>query len=219
MSEKKSGFESNDFDLLRRLGETADPDDALATDIDVLWAKAEYLIGALGTGLFGTGGFSFALWPDDEAGERGPFLWGRLKRAGQDGFATHIGLFLSPDFCNLAIDLEKDLVEAGESDETVAQVLAFYRSEAASLIDPPAHPEMRVWTDTRNVVPAAGYADIDFEAFMADNRDAGHPWPKVGYLLSADDVVRFGDGFVGECKARATALVPVYDAMIESFER
>jgi len=210
------GFTAADFDLLQRLGDDVGDGDA-AANADALWHKTRRLIAQLGAGLFGDGLYSAALWPDDDGGERGPFLWARLKRAGSERFATHIGVFLSPGLCNLAIDLEKDPLDAGESAESLAQVLDFYRAEALGLIDPPARPDLRVWTDTRNVIPAGDLGAVHFADFMAANSDAGHPWPKVGYLLSAENVVDFGDDWLAEYHPRAVPLVPIYDAMLRSF--
>lgn len=211
------GFSAEDFALLQRIGAGAAGGEELAVGADALWDKAGRLIARLGTGLFGGGGFSAALWPDGGDGERGPFLWGRIKRSGAERFATHIGVFLSSGLCNLAIDLEKDPLDAGESAESLAQILDFYRAEALGLMDPPARPDLCVWTDTRNVVPAGELAGVDFDDFMAANRDAGHPWPKVGYLLNAENVVDFGDDWLAEFHPRAVPLVPIYDAMLRSF--
>lgn len=212
------GFGREDFDLLQRIGEDDPLSDDARRGVDLLWIKARRLADALAARLFGPEGFHATVWPDGEDGERGPFLWIRCKRAGNEGYATHIGVFLSPGFCNLALDLEKDPIEAGEAAEAVDQVLDFYRNEGAGLIDPPARPDLHVWTDAENVVPATGFAGVDFDAFMEDNRDAGHPWPKAGYLLSTDDVAGFGDDWVAECHARAVVLLPIYDAMIRSFQ-
>ena len=52
--------------------------------------------------VFGKSGYSVALWPDGNPDDLLPFLWARLKREDCQGFATHIGLFVSPDFCNLS---------------------------------------------------------------------------------------------------------------------
>lgn len=209
------GFHRQDFNLLRRLGED-DANGETTEDVDELWARTRTLIDALGRQLFGDDA-QVELWAAHDPSERGPFLWARMKRAAHAPYATHVGVFLSPAFCNLSIDLEKDPLDAGESAETLDEVVDFFRHDAAGLIDPAPHPDLRVWTDTRNVVPATGFADVDFTAFMEANRDSGHPWPKAGYLLSADEVIDFGDRWVAECYARAVVLVPVYDAMIDSF--
>jgi hypothetical protein len=73
-----------------------------------------------------------------------------------------------------------------------------------------------VWTDTENVVTPSEFREQDFDAFMERNRDSGHPWPKVGYLLDADAVVGFDDAWLREMHARAAVLVPVYEAMVRS---
>lgn len=213
---QRGGFRRRDFELLRRIGE----EDAAAASaqVDELWARTRTLIDALGHELLGGDAYA-TLWAEHDAAERGPFLWARMKRAAHKRFATHIGVFLSPGFCNLSIDLEKDPVDAGESAETLRQVFDFFRDDAVGLLDPPARPDLRVWTDTSNVVPAAEFAGVHFEAFMEANRDTGHPWPNVGYLPSADEVIGFGDRWVAECHARTVVLVPIYDAMIRSFGR
>lgn len=210
-------FTAADFSLLQRLGDDTAGGEDLAANTDALWDKTGRLIAELGVELFGAGGYSAALWPDGGDGERGPFLWARIKRSGGERFATHIGVFLSPDFCNLSIDLEKDLLDAGHSGETLAQVLDFYREDALGLINPPARPDLSVWTDTRNVVRAGEFgATHFFDDFMAANSDTGHPWPKVGYLLEATEVIAFGDDWFAEYAGRAVVLVPIYDAMLRS---
>lgn len=211
-----SGFAREDLLLLQGIADGDGTCDPASAPADALWDKAERLVGKLGAALFGAEGFVLSLWPD-AGGERGPFLWARLKRAGNERFATHIGVFLSPGFCNLSLDLEKDPLDAGESAETLAQVLDFYRNAAARLIEPATRTDLWVWTDTGNVVTPVGFAGLDFERFMAANRDTGHPWPKAGYLLSADEVVRFGGEWLQQMHARAAVLVPIYDAMIRAF--
>jgi hypothetical protein len=213
----EEGFGSADFELLQRIGDGDEPDAATSEAAEALWTKAERLAGRLGAGLFDERGFHASVWPDRGDGERGPFLWARLKRAGNEAYATHIGVFLSPGFCNLSLDLEKDPLDAGQAGETLEQVLAFYRDGAAALLDPPVRPDLRVWTDTNNVVTPADFAGVDFDAFLAANRDAGHPWPKAGYLLNADLISGFGNDWLRRSHARADALVPIYDAMIRSF--
>ena len=212
------GFGADDFALLEAMAAAGSERSAdLAERVDALWAKADRLVDALGAGLFDIGDYAASIWPDSDADERPPFIWARLKRAGNERYATHIGLFLSPGFCNLAIDLEKDPLDAGDSAETLDQVIEFYRSDFASTLAATERTDMRVWTDTRNVVGSAGFAAINFDRFMVDNRDEGHPWPKAGYLLSVADVEGFADRWVEEYRARGAALVPIYDAMIRSF--
>jgi len=208
------GFDRQDFDLLQRIGED-DSGTSAGEQADKLWSRTRTLVAALARQTFGDDAV-VALWAEHDVAERGPFLWARMKRPAHADFATHIGVFLSPGFCNLSIDLEKDPLDAGESAETLDQVIEFFRDGAGDLIDPPARPDLRIWTDTENVIPAAGFADVDFDAFMQANRDRGHPWPNAGYLLSADEVIGFGDHWVAECQARAVVLVPIYDAMIDS---
>ncbi|HEX9698776.1 MAG TPA: hypothetical protein VGD06_04875 [Acidobacteriota bacterium] len=212
------GFAPGDFELLGRL-ESAEEELAggVQERADELWERAERLIGELGAALFGEGNQVAALWPDGGDGDRGPFLWARIKRAGNERFATHLGAFLSPGSCNLSIDLEKDPLDAGESAERLEQVLDFYPDGLVSSLRPPLRPDLVVWTDPDNVVAAADFAAVDFDRFMAANADTGHPWPKVGYLLSAADVEELGEGWVEGCRARLAPLVPVYDAMIRSY--
>jgi hypothetical protein len=213
-----TSFSVEDFELLRQLESgKEDLSGGLDDRTDRLWAKTEGLIGELGAALFGEGNQAAALWPDGDAGDRGPFLWARLKRAGNAQFATHLGAFLSPDACNLSIDLEKDPLDAGESAERLEQVIDFYGDGLAAALRPPLRSDLVVWTDPGNVFAVGDFATIDFERFMAANADAGHPWPKVGYLLNAAEVQAFGDRWVQECRTRLAPLVPVYDAMIRSF--
>ncbi len=213
-----AGFGAEDFAILEGMA-AADsrPTGDLADRVDALWAKAERLVDELGAGLFGEAGHTAAVWPDNDDDERPPFIWARLKRAGNERYATHIGLFLSPGSCNLSIDLEKDPLDAGDSAETLDQVIEFYRSDFASTLTETERMDIRVWTDTRNVVGTVGFASIDFDRFLADNRDPGHPWPKTGYVLSVADVERFAPRWVEEYRERAAPLVPIYDAMIRSF--
>ena len=212
-----AAFTAADFALLEEMA-AAGPEHSvdLVERVDALWAKAERLVGKLGAGLFGADNYSAAIWPDSAPDERLPFVWARLKRVGNQPYATHIGLFLSPGFCNLSIDLEKDPLDAGESAETLEQVVAFFGSQFASFSRDLA-TDVRVWTDTRNVVDTAGFAAVDFDRFMADNHDADHPWPKVGYMFSAADVAGFAGRWVEEYRGRAAPLVPIYDAMINGF--
>ena len=213
--ESGGGFGAVVFELLNQLATGTAANEA----VDELWARARRLLGELGAGLFGEGDFSADLWPEGEGddGDRGPFLWGRLKKAGNERFATHIGVFVAPGLCNLSIDLEKDLLDAGQAAESRKQFIGFCRTELPSMLRHSAPPDLQVWTDTRNVVEAAEFGAGDFAAFMDANRDAGHPWPKVGYILSADDVAGFGNAWVAEYRARAIPLVPIYEAMIRSF--
>ena len=217
LGDELAAFTAADFALLGEMaGGGPEHSVDLAERVDALWAKAERLVGELGAGLFGAENYSAAIWPDSVTDERLPFIWARLKRVENQRYATHVGLFLSPGFCNLSIDLEKDPLDAGESAETLEQVVGFFGSQFASLSRELA-TDVRVWTDTRNVVGIAGFAALDFDRFMADNHDADHPWPKVGYMLSAADVAGFDDRWVEEYRARAAPLVPVYDAMIKDF--
>jgi len=214
-----AAFTTADFELLEEM-DTAGPDRSvhLTERADALWAKAERLVGELAAGLFGADNYSAAIWPDSAGEERLPFIWARLKRSGNQSYATHIGVFLSPGFCNLSVDLEKDLLDAGESAETLEQVVGFFGSQFASISRDLA-TDVRVWTDTRNVVGVAGFAALDFDRFMADNHDADHPWPKVGYMFTAADVAGFAERWVEEYRGRAAPLVPMYDAMINGFGR
>ena len=213
-----AGFGTADFALLQEMA-VADPGPTgdLADPVDVLWAKADRLTNELGAGLFGEAGHSVAVWPDNYRDPCPPFIWARLKRAGNERYATHIGLFLSPELCNLSIDLEKDPLDAGDSAETLEQVIEFYRSDFASTLTGTERTDIRVWTDTRNLVSSIGFAAIDVDRFMADNHDPDHPWPKAGYILSAADVAGFASRWVEEFRQRAAPLVPIYDAMIRSF--
>ena len=215
-----SGFGAEDFALLEAMAAAGSEQPAdLAGRTNALWAKVDRLVHGLGDALFEAGNYGASIWPDNDADERLPFIWARLKRSASESFSTHIGLFLSPAFCNLSIDLEKDPLEAGESAETLDQVIEFFRSRFPLMSSELGTTDLRVWTDTRNIVGTAGFAAIDFERFMADNHDAEHPWPKVGYILSARDVAGFADRWVEEYVARAAPLVPIYDAMISSFGR
>jgi hypothetical protein len=173
----------------------------------------------LGSGLFGAGRFQAAVWPEGgvDAGERGAFLWGRLKGAGAEGFATHIGVFVSAGLCNLSIDLEKDLLDARQSGESLAQVLEFFRSGLAATLGPTTPAALSVWTDTRNVVAARDFDSVDFSAFLNANRDADHPWPKIGYILTAEEVQGFGERWVEEYRSRGAPLIAVYETMIRTF--
>ena len=210
-----TGFEPDDFELLEKF------EAGIATDdlVDRLWRKAGRLIGKLGADLFGDGLYHADLWPegDGDDGDRGPFLWARIKRVGKEQYATHIGVFLSPDLCNLSIDLEKDLLDAKQSGEILEQVIEFFCSDLPSMLDSATHTDLQVWTDSQNVVAVNNFRTVDFTAFMNGNQDAGHPWPKVGYILSAHDVESFGDRWVEEYRQRAQCLVGIYDAMIGSF--
>jgi hypothetical protein len=212
-----AGFGAEDFELLGQLGSGEGPSRGLRDRTDRLWAKAEGLVDELGARLFGAGNQAAALWPDGGDGDRGAFLWARIKRSGNERFATHLGAFLSPDSCNLSIDLEKDPLDAGESAERLEQVIDFYRDGLVSALRPPLRPDLVVWTDPDNVVAAADFAAVDFDSFMAANADAAHPWPKVGCLLGTAEVQAFDERWVEECRARLAPLVPVYDAMIRSF--
>ena len=210
-----TGFKSDDFELLGEF-EAGTVVDKL---VDRLWTKAARLIGELAADLLGDGHYHADLWPegDGDDGDRGPFLWARVKRAGNENYATHIGVFLAPALCNLSIDLEKDLLDAGQSGEVLEQVIEFFRSDLPAMLGSATRKDLQVWTDSQNVVAADNFEMIDFTAFMNANQDTGHPWPKVGYILSADEVKGFGDHWVGECRDRARFLVRVYDAMIRSF--
>jgi hypothetical protein len=219
LGDEFAAFTTADFALLEEMADGGtEHSPGPAERVDALWAKAERLVGELGAGLFGAENYSAAIWPDSATDERLPFIWARLKRVGNQRYATHIGLFLSPGFCNLSIDLEKDPLDAGESAETLEQVVAFFSSHFASISRDLA-TDLRVWTDTRNVVGTAGFAALDFDRFMADNHDADHPWPKVGYMFSAADVAGFAGRWVEEYRGRAAPLVPIYDAMIQGFGR
>ena len=214
-----SGFTAADFELLGGLTGELNLAGELDDRTDELWAKARRSVGELGSRLFGDGRCHADLWPegDGDDGDRGPFLWARLKRTGNERFATHIGVFISPDLCNLAIDVEKDLLDTGQSGESLEQVIEFCRSELGSMLGTTTGGDLQVWTDTHNVVAAADFEAVDFAVFMKANRDADHPWPKIGYTLSADDVEGFGNHWVEEYRARAASLVAVYDAMIRRF--
>lgn len=209
------GFGAAAFELLNQL----ETDTAASEAVDQLWVRARRLLRELGASLFGEADFSADLWPEGKGddGNRGQFLWGRLKQAGNEQFATHIGVFLAPGLCNLSIDLEKDLLDAGQAAESLERFIEFCRAELPSMLRDSPNTDLQVWTDTTNVVAAAEFEAGDFSTFMAANRDASHPWPKVGYILSTDDVVRFGDTWVEEYHVRATRLVPIYDAMIRNF--
>lgn len=211
-----TGFEPDDFELLEKF------EAGIATEdlVDRLWRKAGRLIGKLGADLFGDGFYHADLWPegDGDDGDRGPFLWARIKRTGNEKYATHIGVFLSPGLCNLSIDLEKDLLDAKQSGEILEQVIKFFRSDLPSMLGPATRKDLQVWTDSQNVVALDNFGSVDFTAFMNANQDSGHPWPKVGYILSAHDVEGFGDRWGEEYRQRAQYLVEVYDAMIRSFD-
>lgn len=213
-----SGFSAGDFRLLEEMafaGASVAPHREVR--IEALWAKAARLVPRLGEKLFPSESFTVAIWPDTAQDERLPFIWARLKRAVGARYATHIGVFLAPDQCNLCIDLEKDLLDAGSAAEHLDQVLDFYRCKLAESIGSLGRSDLKVWTDPHNVVSAEEFPRLDFERFMDANTDTDHPWPRIGYLLDAAQVQAFAEGWVQETAFRAMALVPVYDAMILAY--
>ena len=94
LGDEFAAFTAADFVLLEEMA-AAGPEHSvdLAERVDALWAKAERLVGELGAGLFGAENYSAAIWPDSATDERLPFIWARLKRVGNQRYATHIGLF------------------------------------------------------------------------------------------------------------------------------
>lgn len=212
----ENGFSVSDFALLENM---AAGDGEIVDGVDELWAKASRLIVELGGRLADEPGFAAAIWPDRADDERLPFIWARLKRPENAAFATHIGLFLSPRLCNLGIDLEKDLIDAGDAAERLEQVMSFYGGPVRARIEALSRPDLMVWTDSVNKVPARSFSGVSLKAFMASNKDLGHPWPRIGYLFDARQVCGFGDGWVDAMAERAVELVPIYDAMIRAYGR
>ncbi len=166
-----SGFSAGDFRLLEEMafaGASVAPHSEAR--IEALWAKAARLVHRLGEKLFAGERFTVAIWPDTAQDERLPFIWARLKRAVGARYATHIGIFLAPDQCNLCIDLEKDLLDAGSAAEHLDQVLDFYRCKLAESIGSLGRSDVKVWTDPHNVVSAAEFPRLDFERFRMPTR-------------------------------------------------
>ncbi len=220
MTDMDNGFSAADFHLLEEMarpGAPGEPD--RNARVEALWAKATRLVTQLGDRLFVDDRFTADVWPDTAEDERLPFIWARLKRAENARFATHIGLFLSPDQCNLCIDLEKDLLDAGAAGERLEQVLEFYRGQLAERTASLNRSDVRVWTDADNVVSAVEFPSVDFGRFMEANTDTDHPWPRVGYLFDAAEVQAFADRWVEEMTLRAGELAPVYDAMTRAYRR
>jgi hypothetical protein len=213
-----TGFSAGDFRLLEEMafaGTSVAP--RSEARIEALWAKAARLVDGLGKKLFPSERFTVAIWPDSAQNERLPFIWARLKRDVGARYATHIGVFLAPDQCNLCIDLEKDLLDAGVAAEHLDQVLDFYRCRLAESMGSLGRSDMKVWTDPHNVVSAGEFPGLDLDCFMDANTDSGHPWPRIGYRFDATEVQAFAEGWVQETTLRAMPLVPIYDAMIAAY--
>ena len=217
MTNAGAGFGAADFADLEQLAalERSVPDE-LAGRLDATWRRLECSLSRVGSSLLPEG-HQAALWPWREGEALFPFVWGRIKAADWSEFATHLGLFLSPGYCNVCIDLEKDPLDAGESAETLEQVLSYFSGgEWKTALG--EHPDdLQLWTDSRNVVTLAGFEETGFDAFMAANQDPSHPWPKLGYLPDAQKVAAYGEHLDDELEARFRTLAPVYRAMLDSF--
>ena len=217
MSAATASFGVTEFAVLERLAAAGDAvPGELGEELDLVWEGTRRLLEQVGRRVL-PNGFELELWPWREGDDLFPFVWARLKEDGLARFATHLGLFLSPTHCNCSIDLEKDPLDAGESAETLEQVLAYYEGGEWARYLTDSHPDLRLWTDTLNVVTPVELEERGVAAFMAANRDPAHPWPKVGYLLEAEQVAAFGDRLADELEARFASLLPVYRSMIASF--
>lgn len=217
MSDSPSALTRDDIEAIDALGApAAEVEEGGRREARRAWERAAALLDDLATTL---GDFRAELWPWRQDDATFPFLWGRLKERGRSGFATHLGLFVSADHCNFCIDLEKDLLDAGESRETASDVRLYYRNRLPELMPPPEEPPapLLVWTDPGNVVAAGRFGSVDFAEFMAASDDPDHPWPRVGYLMEVDDHVGFGERWTEEMRRRAAPLLPVYRDMLRTF--
>ena len=227
---------SADRVLLDRLaaGTSGAPADAL----DALWERVGGLLEATAAALPAPASFQTELWPwldpqDPRVGY--PFLWGRIKARDRTDYAAHMGLFISATSANFCVDLEKDLLDAGVSRESLADVHGFYagrgravlssldrQSTPGGLAGPAEHdtPEEvlpAIWTDRGNVRRVADFLDGDFNAFMSANNDHGHPWPKVGYLFDpiANVSVRDAVELLPRLVKWAKTLLPIYSGLVD----
>jgi len=216
--EDLQGFGPEDLSVLG----FADPDpatldEAARSDLDWLWAKAERLVTGLGDLLFGEEGHASEVWPWEVEGQSFPFIWARLKAAGAERLATHIGFFFSRDHCNVCIDLEKDAIDAGEAQESVADVHRFYRERLARALPERTPDNLQVWTDDDNVLSIREFLEGDFDAFMAANQDEEHPWPRVGYLLEAREILGWEAAWADELQRMLEPVMPVYRKMVAAY--
>lgn len=214
------GFVPEDLSVLGFAeGDPRTLDESARRDLDWLWGKAVRLVGELGDLVFGAGKHQATVWPWEVDGDAFPFIWGRLKTENATEMATHIGFFFSREHCNLCIDLEKDLIDAGEARESVSEVHAFYRQRLADALPGRTPDNLKVWTDADNVLPIREFLETDFDTFMEANRDEDHPWPRVGYLLEAREVLGWDGAWTEELGARLEPLVPVYRTMVAAHGR
>ena len=193
------------------------PEGMAAACLDELWVKATALVHELATTLFGNDAATVAVWPWRDGTELYPFLWARIKAVGAEQFATHLGLFIHPSHCNLCIDLEKYLLDAGAAAESLDQVHGFYREQLCQALPDPILERLQVWTDTDNVVTLEELAQRDFDAFLAAGNDPAHPWLKIGTILQPAEVVSAGEGWVREYAHRMFPLVRLYREMLDTF--
>lgn len=212
-------LEADDLDILLRLGGVPDgqpiPAD-LADRAGRFWDRVRHVLRRAADGAKG-GPLVFELWPWAVDGAPQPFVWARYKRPEHGDCAAHIGLFLAPTGCNLALDLEKDLLDAGDARESVAQVLAFYRNLAPSGL--PADDDLGLWVDDRRFLAPTAFATTDLDALLRESDDPHHPWPRLGYRFTFDDLA---EGSTPETLRLSTwidRLAPQYDALVASYGR
>lgn len=215
--EAEPRFDIPDFELLERLARSEGIDDELERDARESWRRARRLLAAAAR-VADVPGIEIEVWPWREDGDACPFLWARLKHRERSGHAAHVGLFLSPDHCNLAVDLEKDRLEDGTSEESLDDVLVFYREHAPAVLSACQDDRLRVWTDLDNVLDVDEFLAADFSEFMAAGRDEEHPWPRTGYLLQREELEAHPDDQVRNLGGRLRHLLPVYDALLASCE-
>lgn len=155
-----------------------------------------------------------SVWPWRSDEELFPFVWGRYKLESARPWAAHIGVFLSPGGCNCALDLEKDPLDAGEANESLSEVLAFYRDRRSDLFSDLDDRHLGVWTDDVNVVGVEDFLVADFDRFMGAHRDAGHPWPRIGYRFAPDDPRFTPERQVASLGAWLDRLLPLYEELL-----
>lgn len=212
------GFAPEDLSVLGFAGaDSGTLDEAARRDLDWLWDKADRLVRELGDRLFGEDRSTVAVWPWEVDGQTFPFIWGRLKEEGAEGMATHIGVFFSRDHCNVCIDLEKDAIDAGEAEESVAEVHGFYRERLGAALAERTPGNLQVWTDDDNVLSIREFLEADFDAFMEANQDTDHPWPRLGHLLEAREILGWEASWAEELQRRLEPVVPVYREMIATY--
>lgn len=212
--ESTDALSEQDLDTLDELASASGPPapgSALAERATRSWERARHLC-RQAADASGHPGMALEIWPWRKAGAVFPFVWARFKKPTATGHASHVGLFLSNDGCNCCLDLEKDLLDAGESEETLADVMAFYRDSNA--LPREDDPDLRVWTDEDNVLSLSAFRLADLDEFMAANQDEGHPWPRIGYRFDPQELIAAPDGQIARLGAWLGRLQPFYGALL-----